>query len=355
MAVAAAIVGLVLHALSGGVTAPFATFWRAALTNTIASPFGCECLANREIKMWPPRDGCIHPPIHPPPLAFTRTHTDLSLHFISFPLLLLVKNCKLVPVMVVGALMNGARYKPYEYAAVGLISLGVVLFMLKGKGGGGGHGHGHGGDKYSANFGPTKATGIQGGPSIHDAIATDNLWNILTAVAATVAAGVPWKELRGLLLAMMNLTIDGFTNAEQDRINTRHGVSPYYMMTMVNIWSLSFAALYLLADFAYRGAASELATVLAFLQHYPGVRVDLLSFAFANALGQVFIYSIIDDFGSLVLVTVTVTRKMITLFLSILINKHPIQWWQWLGVLAVFSGVSIKVWGGGGGHKAKGH
>ena len=48
--------------------------------------------------------------------------------------MLLVKNCKLVPVMVVGALINGVRYKPYEYAAVGLISLGVVLFMMKCKG-----------------------------------------------------------------------------------------------------------------------------------------------------------------------------------------------------------------------------
>lgn len=43
MAVAAAIVGLVLHALFGGVTAPFDTFWRAALSNTTASPIGCEC------------------------------------------------------------------------------------------------------------------------------------------------------------------------------------------------------------------------------------------------------------------------------------------------------------------------
>ena len=42
MAVAATIVGLVLHAVSGGVTAPFTTFWRAALSNTIASPIGCR-------------------------------------------------------------------------------------------------------------------------------------------------------------------------------------------------------------------------------------------------------------------------------------------------------------------------
>jgi solute carrier family 35 (UDP-galactose transporter), member B1 len=265
--------------------------------------------------------------------------------------MLLVKNCKLLPVMVVGALINGVRYKTYEYVAVGLISLGVVLFMMKGKGGGGGHGHGHGHGSYSANYGPTKSVGA-GAPSIADAIASDKLWNILMAVVGSLAAGVSLSELRGLLLAMTNLTIDGFTNAEQDRINQRHGVSPYYMMAMVNIWSLCFAGLYLLGDLLYRGAGSELASVLAFIQRYPGVRADLVSFAFANALGQVFIYSIIDEFGSLVSVTVTVTRKMITLFLSIIIHKHSIQWWQWLGVLSVFSGVAIKIAGGG---KAKGH
>lgn len=265
--------------------------------------------------------------------------------------MLIVKNCKLVPVMAVGAVINGVRYKTYEYLAVGLISLGVVLFMMKGKGGGG-HGHGHG-SSYNANYGPTP-TGAAPGQTIAEAIASDNLWSILVAVVGSVAASVSLSELRGLLLAMTNLTIDGFTNAEQDRINQKHGVSPYYMMAMVNIWSVCFATLFLLADLAYRGAGSELASLLAFVQRYPGVRLDLVSFAFANALGQVFIYSIIDEFGSLVSVTVTVTRKMITLFLSVIIHKHPIKWWQWIGAACVFGGVALKSFGGGGhGHGAK--
>ena len=267
--------------------------------------------------------------------------------------MLLVKNCKLVPVMVVGAVINGVRYKRHEYLAVALISLGVVLFMMKGKGGGG-HGHGHGHGSYSAHYGPTSTGSSSSGQSIAEAVASDNLWNILMAVVGTLAASVSFSELRGLLLAMTNLTIDGFTNAEQDRINQKHGVSPYYMMAMVNIWSVSFAGLFLLADLAYRGAGSELASLIAFVQRYPGVRLDLVSFAFANALGQVFIYSIIDEFGSLVSVTVTVTRKMITLFLSVIIHKHPIQWWQWVGAACVFGGVALKSFGGGGhGHGAK--
>ena len=42
MGVAAMLVGLTLHLVFGGTTAPFKTFWRAAFSNTIASPIGCE-------------------------------------------------------------------------------------------------------------------------------------------------------------------------------------------------------------------------------------------------------------------------------------------------------------------------
>lgn len=58
----------------------------------------------------------------------------------------------------------------------------------------------------------------------------------------------------------------------------------------------------------------------------------------------------IDEFGSLVSVTVTVTRKMITLFISIIMYKHTVYWWQWMGVASVFAGLCVKIFWGGGGH-----
>jgi hypothetical protein len=58
----------------------------------------------------------------------------------------------------------------------------------------------------------------------------------------------------------------------------------------------------------------------------------------------------IDEFGSLVSVTVTVTRKMITLFISIIMYKHTVHWWQWMGVASVFIGLCVKIFWGGGGH-----
>lgn len=253
MAAAAMIVGFVLHQLTKGTTAPFSTFWRPALSNVIASPIGY-----------------------------------LSLRDISYPLLILVKNCKLLPVMLVGAIINGVRYKPYEYAAVAFISGGVMLFMVKGPqangGGGGHHGGGHHGLSQSYAVGGSSSKGVS---PLEDAVARDNLWLMIQAVVGIVASSFSLQELRGLCMATTNLLIDGFTNAEQDRINQKYKVSPYYMMAMVNTWSLIFASAGLLVDLAWRGDASQLAYTVGFLTTYPAIVTDLLTFSFSNAVGQV--------------------------------------------------------------------
>ena len=247
--------------------------------------------------------------------------------------------------MLVGAIINGVRYKPYEYVSVMCISCGVALFML-GKSSHGGHGH-------KAPAAASFSSSFSDLTNIHD---LEGLKTIAQALIATIVASISWSELGGLALAFTNLFVDGVTNAEQDRINHKYKVSPYYMMAMVNTWSLIFASIYLAGDFFYKGGASELSTLTTFLTNYPAVRLDLLAFAFSNALGQVFIFSIISEFGALVLVTVTVTRKMITLFLSIIVNKHHVQFLQWVGVVSVCLGLSLKVFysqgGHGGGHGA---
>ena len=47
-------------------------------------------------------------------------------------------------------------------------------------------------------------------------------------------------------------------------------------------------------------------------------------------------------FGSLLLVTVTVTRKMLTMIISVLWFGHSLSSMQWLGVGLVFGGVGIE-------------
>lgn len=47
-------------------------------------------------------------------------------------------------------------------------------------------------------------------------------------------------------------------------------------------------------------------------------------------------------FGSLLLVTVTVTRKMITMILSVVYFGHSLSGMQWFGVGLVFAGIGME-------------
>ena len=50
----------------------------------------------------------------------------------------------------------------------------------------------------------------------------------------------------------------------------------------------------------------------------------------------------LSTFGSLLLVTVTVTRKMLTMMISVVWFGHYLSGMQWLGVGLVFGGIGIE-------------
>lgn len=52
----------------------------------------------------------------------------------------------------------------------------------------------------------------------------------------------------------------------------------------------------------------------------------------------------IANFGSVILVTVTVTRKMLTMILSVVYYGHSLNPKQWLGVVFVFGGIGYEAW-----------
>lgn len=50
----------------------------------------------------------------------------------------------------------------------------------------------------------------------------------------------------------------------------------------------------------------------------------------------------LSTFSSVLLVTVTVTRKMVTMMLSVLAFGHRLTRMQWLGVGLVFGGIGVE-------------
>ncbi|TVY85537.1 UDP-galactose transporter-1-like protein [Lachnellula suecica] len=270
---------------ASGATAPifpnrriFIPLLLVAITSSLASPFGYASLA----------------------------HID----YITF---ILAKSCKLLPVMFLHVTLFQRRYPLYKYLVVLAVTSGVAVFTLH------------------AGSGKSKPSKASINPDRNSA----------------------W----GLLLLGVNLLFDGLTNTTQDYIfQTFQPYKGPQMMCannlMMTLLTLSYLGLspylvhtgigqYLGMDLA-SGGGGEFAAALGFMGRHPGVWWDVLGFAACGAVGQVFIFYTLSTFSSLLLVTITVTRKMLTMILSVVWFGHTLGGKQWVGVGLVFGGVGAE-------------
>lgn len=211
-----------------------------------------------------------------------------ALKHVNFPTMILAKSCKLVPVMIMNWLVYRKRFESYKYVTVALITLGVSGFML---------------------FEPHR-----GGK----AETANSIW--------------------GLSLLLVNLLIDGATNSWQDQMFMFYKIKSLQMMFFMSMFSAALMFSWLVLS----PWTSELANALAFIAEYPSVLGDLALFCLCGALGQLFIFMTIEKFGSLSLVTVTVTRKLFTILLSLFWFNHQLRPVQWLFVALVFAALAIE-------------
>ncbi|KAL1677787.1 UAA transporter family-domain-containing protein [Schizophyllum commune] len=233
-----------------------------------------------------------------------------SLQYISYPAMVLGKSCKLVPVMLMNVLLYRRRFAPYKYLVVGMVTLGISLFMHFGGGSGKKHGAGAAGER------------------------------------------PPHANLIGLSYLLINLALDGAVNASQDEIFARFkGLNGQQMMLWMNTFGAAVNLLLAVLPLPYipvihpsDGGQSELASVLAFVRTHPGVLKPLAQFALTGALGQLFIFETLQHFGSLTLVTITLTRKMFTMLLSVFMYDHKLTPGQWAGAGVVFAGISVEAY-----------
>ncbi|ORZ18514.1 UAA transporter [Absidia repens] len=217
-----------------------------------------------------------------------------SLKHIDYPTMILGKSCKLVPVMFMNVLVYRRRFPLHKYICVALVTAGVSLFMLY-----------HNVDS-----------------SNKKAAATNSMW--------------------GLFLLCTNLAIDGLTNATQDQIFHTYSsiVSGQHMMFYMNAIGSLFSASYLVLH-PYN---DELQQAILFCSTHPAVIRDILLFGLCGAIGQCFIFYTLQHYGSLRLVTVTVTRKLFTMLLSVFWFNHVLSVGQWSGVALVFSAIGLEAY-----------
>lgn len=226
-----------------------------------------------------------------------------SLAHIDYITFILAKSCKLLPVMFLHLTIFRKRYPLYKYLVVALVTAGVAVFTV---------------------YHPSSSKKSSASAQRHN-----STW--------------------GLFLLSINLLFDGLTNSTQDHIfSTFRPYSGQQMMVAQNILSTLLTVCYLFAS-PYLPAAlvpspNELPSAISFIRTHPAVGQDILLFCLCGAIGQIFIYYTISKFSSLLLVTVTVTRKMLTMMLSVLWFGHRLSGMQWVGVGLVFGGVGAEGW-----------
>jgi UDP-galactose transporter B1 len=230
--------------------------------------------------------------------------------YVIYPIQVLAKSCKPVPVMLIGALM-GKRYDLRKYINVALIVLGVALFM------------GSGGEK--------KKSG--------------------TATAEEDEQSAS-SQLFGIVLLFISLCFDGGTGAYEDKLMSVHSVQPFDLMYNIQLGKTILAGVSLLV----------LNQVHVFVQMCADMGFLLVALGLSGALGQVFIFVTISKFGALTCSIIGLARKITTLVFSIWYFGHHLNGVQALGlVISVgamvmnFMGKSKKGGHSGGGHGDGGH
>lgn len=251
-----------------------------------------------------------------------------SLSYITYPTMVLGKSCKLVPVMLMNFLLYRRKFALHKYLVVALVTTGISVFML------------------FANENPSKAISNKTSDGVQSS----------------------YLQLIGIAYLLVNLILDGAVNSTQDEIFSKYKVSGQQMMLWINafctVLTTALGTLplpYIPVIHPTSGAQSEFSSALEFIKSHPSVIVPLVQFSLTGALGQLFIFETLQHFGSLTLVsvsasrlcipidvshsiyrTITLTRKMFTMILSVVVYNHKLTVGQWLGAAIVFAGISVE-------------
>ncbi|KAI2089100.1 UDP-galactose transporter [Ophidiomyces ophidiicola] len=237
-----------------------------------------------------------------------------SLAHIDYLTFILAKSCKLLPVMLLHLTIFRKRYPLYKYGVILLVTVGVATFTLH---------HPTAGKKKSSKLNDNNSSAF------------------------------------GLFLLSVNLLLDGLTNTTQDHIFSSPNLYSKFtgpqLMVAQNVLSTLLTSSYLLLAPHISSSilpilplpvppsqTNELSSALSFLSRHPHATKDVVAFAACGAVGQLFIFYTLAHFSSLLLVTVTVTRKMLTMLLSVMWFGHRLTGGQWLGVGLVFGGIGAE-------------
>ncbi|KAK4530472.1 hypothetical protein CCYA_CCYA04G1329 [Cyanidiococcus yangmingshanensis] len=216
-----------------------------------------------------------------------------ALLYVPYPLQVLAKSSKMIPIMLTGTFLRRRRYSRAEVGRVLLITFGVLQF----------------------------SRAQRPGASPEAPIGEIGLWSV-----------VGYQHLVGWALLLVSLLMDGVVGPLQEHVRAQYGVDAIQFMFAQNAWATIWLAPLLLVTGQGLGAWS-------FLQQHPDIWGDLIGFGLLSAAGQHFVFYVVCHFSALTLAMITTTRKFFTVLLSILFFAHRISFAQTIGIGCTFAGL----------------
>ncbi|XP_031621402.1 solute carrier family 35 member B1-like isoform X2 [Contarinia nasturtii] len=213
---------------------------------------------------------------------------NMSLRWVSYPAQVIIKSAKPLSVMLLG-LMFCKRYTIQRYFFVLVIVTGVVVFKL---------------------FEAKEEKPVKTKTENHE---ISDMY-----------------QMFGTCLLIFSLTMDGVLGAIQDRMRSIHAPTFRQLMFNTYLWGCGYLIIVILVTKEFLG-------VFPFIGRHPEVLWHFLTFGMADAIGNVFIFTMISCFGALACSVTGTVRKFFSVIFSIIFFGHPSTLLQWFGACLVFA------------------
>jgi UDP-galactose transporter B1 len=216
-----------------------------------------------------------------------KAFTSLSLaNGLSFPVATLAKSGKMVPVMIGSLLLGNAKYSVRQYLQVLAIVAGTAIVGMGGKSGGS-------------------------------------------------------NSALGVAFILLSLVCDGVTGGVQKMLKEetkKAGITPkpYDFMFWTNLYMA-------LTAIVVAVGLGEVGSGIAYLTNNPEIMSKIIKFSLCSAAGQSFIFYTISNFDPLVCTTVTTTRKVFSVLLSIFLKGHSLSAQGWTGISLAIMGIMAEM------------
>jgi len=211
-----------------------------------------------------------------------------ALKYVSFPVQVLAKAAKVIPVMLMGKVVSRQTYSLLQYVTAAMISVGLFLFVMS----------------------------------------TD---------APSRSRKTTTSAISGVVLLAGYLGFDAFTSNWQGQLFRVHRMSSTQMMAGSNLFAVLFAGVSLIEQGGFVEAMSFMVRHPTFVSH-----VAVMSLT--SAIGQLFIYFTIAEFGPVTFTIIMTIRQGFAIMLSCVIYRHSVSLLGLVGILICFAAIFIRTY-----------